>query len=439
MGVETTKIEFDMPHLYPKQKAALFDPRRISVIEASTKAGKTSAALIWLTLQALNGKAGQNFWWVAPVSHQADDAFDRLVQGTSPQQRKVNKSPPKCITLLNGARIWFHSADKPDSLYGRDVYACVVDEASRVPEASWYAVQSVLTATHGPMRIIGNVKGRKNWFYQLARRAESYGDDMNAPMGYHKMVAFDAIQAGVLLPQAVEDSRREMPEAIFKELYLAIPSDDTGNPFGSRYIQQCIAPLSKEKPAIWGWDLAKKHDWTVGIALDSSGRVCRFERFQHDWETTFQIIVKETGFCKALVDSTGAGDPIVERLQKNSSNFEGYHFTGPSKQRLMEGLAVAIQQQQIRYPDGAIVSELENFEYEYTRTGVRYQAIEPGFDDCVCALALAVQGTVSALSYDSSLAWVGGPSNSNEEMAAVLAGVAPEVVARRWIPGVGWQ
>ena len=56
----------------------------------------------------------------------------------------------------------------------------------------------------------------------------------------------------------------------------------------------------------------------------------------------------------------------------------------------MEGLAVAIQQQQIRYPDGPIVSELESFGCEYTLTGVRYAAAEGLYDDCVCALALAV-------------------------------------------------
>ena len=34
--------------------------------------------------------------------------------------------------------------------------------------------------------------------------------------------------------------------------------------------------------------------------------------------------------------------------------------------------------------------ELEQFEYEYTRTGVRYSAPDGQHDDTVCALALAV-------------------------------------------------
>jgi len=51
---------------------------------------------------------------------------------------------------------------------------------------------------------------------------------------------------------------------------------------------------------------------------------------------------------------------------------------------------VAIQQGQVHFPDNEIVSELESFEYEYTRTGVRYSAPSGLHDDCVMALALAV-------------------------------------------------
>ena len=43
------------------------------------------------------------------------------------------------------------------------------------------------------------------------------------------------------------------------------------------------------------------------------------------------------------------------------------------------------------FPDGPIVSELEAFEYSYTRTGVRYGAPPTMHDDCVVALALAVE------------------------------------------------
>ena len=70
----------------------------------------------------------------------------------------------------------------------------------------------------------------------------------------------------------------------------------------------------------------------------------------------------------------------------------------------MEGLAVAIQSGKVSYPDGPIVSELKSFEYSYTQRGVRYQAREGTHDDCVCALALAVEEFTRPLNPFNALA-----------------------------------
>jgi hypothetical protein len=67
------------------------------------------------------------------------------------------------------AIISFKSGEKPDNLYGEDVWAVVVDEASRTREEAYWALRSTLTATGGPIRIIGNVKGRKNCFYAKSK------------------------------------------------------------------------------------------------------------------------------------------------------------------------------------------------------------------------------------------------------------------------------
>lgn len=382
---EDITLEYTRPHLYPKQRAAIFDPRRYSVIEATTKAGKTAGCIIWLTEKALEGRPGWNYWWVAPVSIQAEIAFRRCLRALPRDMAQANITL-KAITLVNDAVIWFKSGDKPDSLYGDDVYAAVIDEASRFKEDAYHAVRSTLTATRGPIRVIGNVKGRRNWFYQLARRAEA---NDSPELGYHKITALDAVAAHVLAPDEIEDAKRNLPERVFRELYLAEPSDDGGNPFGLAAIQKCVAPLADGPVAVWGWDLAKSVDFTVGIGLNQDGKCCAFERFQMPWEQTIGRILNLTQRTPALIDSTGVGDPIVERLQKSGLNFEGYHFSSASKQKLMEGLAVSIQSGAISYPEGPIVLELQQFEYEYTRTGVRYSAPEGFHDDCVCALALA--------------------------------------------------
>ena len=368
-------INYERPLLYPLQEQAIFYPRdasgalaRFSFIEASTKSGKTHGCIAWLVEQAIQGRRGQNYWWIAPVYQQAQIAFNRMRDFYPSGTFIVNESALKLTFATVGSVIMFKSAEKPDNLYGEDVYAAVYDEASRGREESWHALRSTLTATRGPVRFIGNVKGRKNWFYALARKAE-HGEPGSA---YFKITAADAVAAGVLDGEEIESARRDLPEQVFRELYLVEPSDDGGNPFGLAAIAKCVGPISQKPAVVWGWDLAKHVDWTVGIALDADGAICRVERFQQPWESTFTRIIASTGKVPALVDSTGVGDPIVERLQRSGSNFEGFNFSQPSKQRLMEGLAVAIQAGEVTVLNGVIRSELEDFEYEYTRTGVRY-------------------------------------------------------------------
>ncbi|MEP6989446.1 MAG: hypothetical protein ABJA80_00845, partial [bacterium] len=231
-------------------------------------------------------------------------------------------------------------------------------------------------------------KGRKNWAYKLARMAEQGAQDM----AYFKLTAYDAVEGGELDLAEIEDAQRMLPAEVFAELYLAEPSDDGGNPFGIAAIARVIAPLSSRPVLYWGWDLAKSYDWTVGVGLDDRGHVAQFERWQGTWESTTAKIRYITAGAPAMVDSTGVGDPVLEALQKDGgSNFEGFKFTATSKQQLMEGAVLAVQQELTRIPDGVLRSELETFEYEYTRTGVRYAAPAGLHDDCVMAFALALR------------------------------------------------
>lgn len=377
---------YKRPWVYDKQEAALFNPKRYGIVEASTKAGKTHGCILWLIEQAIKLEEGQSCWWVAPVNTQAKIAFRRMKRMLPKDSYTSTSNPMQIVLKENGAIIEFKSAEKPDNLYGDDVYAAVIDEASRCRQESWHAVRSTLTATNGPVRIIGNIKGRKNWFYDMARRAEGGDPDMH----YAKLIAADAVAAGIVKAEEVEAARRDLPEAVFNELYLAIPNDDGGNPFGLKAIRERIRPMSTKPAVCYGVDLAKSHDWCVIIGLDEEGAVCFFERFQMPWEETENRILAAIGTgIPCLVDSTGVGDPIVERLQKKNPMVEGYKFTKTSKQQLMEGLAVAIQGGNVSYPEGVIVMELEAFEYSYGRTGVTYSAPEGQHDDTVCALALA--------------------------------------------------
>ena len=396
--------QYTRPELYDLQEKAIFDPARISVIEAGTKSGKTVGCMAWIFERAWMGKRGQNFWWVAPYYAQAAIAYRRMKDGLPPQIFKHNDNE-MTLKLTNGTTIWFKSGDKPDTLYGEDVFAAVVDEASRLRTESWWAVRSTLTATRGPMRIIGNVKGKLNWAYKIARRAKDWierwekaGRKGPKLYAYHKITCWNAVKAGVLDEQEIEDARDDLPAAVFEELYEAQATETGSNPFGNENIDACTLDHSPSGvPLVWGWDLARKRDWTVGIGLDEYGQVVAMERFKTSWPGTIERILAVTEQSPALVDSTGVGDAILGQLQRDGgTNYEGFVFSSKSKQQLMEGLAVAIQDAEVTFPNGVLVDELKSFEYEHSRTGVTYSAPEGMHDDCVCALALVRQIRVTS-------------------------------------------
>jgi hypothetical protein len=187
----------------------------------------------------------------------------------------------------------------------------------------------------------------------------------------------------------IDDARTDLPEAAFQQEYMANFLENAANPFGSNFIAQCTFPMTNGPAVIYAVDLAKSYDFTVIIGLDKGGGVCHFDRFQKDWRQTTATILALPAKVPVVIDSTGVGDPIGEDITRVRHGVELFVFTAKTKQQIMEGLAVGIQQRRITFPEGPITDELSNFEFEFTRTGVRYSAPSGLHDDCVCALAMA--------------------------------------------------
>jgi hypothetical protein len=384
-------INYQRPFLYPYQTDILNSPARFTVTVAATKIGKTASHIVWLFEEALKLKENQSVWWVAPTIGQAKIAFDRMKVQISNKDLFTCNETNRVITLITGAKLEFKTAEKPDNLFGEDVFAAVYDEYTRGREESWHALRSTLTSTGGKCKFIGNAKGKKNWGYKLAMKAKQ-GDDPNYQ--YFKITAYNAANAGMMTKdgrpfiEEIEDAKKDLPESVFNELYMAEASEDGSNPFGIDFIAKCVYPLSAQPSICFGVDLAKKSDFTVNIGLDQFAQVSHFDRYQKDWRQTTQTILSLPRGPMAI-DSTGVGDPIAEDIATKRDDVNQFVFTSKSKQQLMEGLAYAIQRREISFPEGPIKDELEAFEFEYTRTGVKYSAPEGMHDDCVCALALA--------------------------------------------------
>jgi len=389
------QVEIVLPKLYPKQRAAFFLLQRIGLCHASTKAGKTVAAITWQLCQCWGDGAGKAHLWVSPIYAQAENVFERvcrILTRADPGRKTWDCNKSKLyISFSNGSRWFFKGADNPDSIYGADYFSAVVDEASRCKEQAWHAIVSTTTKTGGPIRAIGNMVGRKDWFYHLCNKARA-GEP---GMGYSLITWKDAVEAGVLSQETVDEQRNLLPQMVFRALYECIPSEDGSNPFGHQQIAACIRPMGVLPPVVFGIDLAKSHDWAVIVGLDACRQVCHFERWQGPWEITEQRILAAVGDKPALIDSSGVGDPIVERLARKAPQIQGYK-TGvhDSKTALIHGLIMSVQQGKVYFPDDSpecpIRSEMESYEYSLTATGkISYSAPQGSHDDCVIGLGLA--------------------------------------------------
>jgi hypothetical protein len=398
------KINYTRPFMYPYQTAILNCPARYTCTEASTKVGKTASHIVWLFEQALSCKANQSVWWIAPTFGQAKIAFDRMKVQISDRNFFTANETNLLITLVTGAKIQFKTGEKPDNLYGDDVYAVIVDEASRCREEAWFALRSTLTSTGGKCKFIGNVKGKKNWFWKLCQKAKN-GEDPNYQ--YFKITAYDAADAGMITKDGrpfideINDAKKDLPENVFRELYLAEASEDGSNPIGLDHIRRAIFPLSTLPTVCFGIDLAKKHDWTVITGLDKFGQISHFDRFQKDWDQTTKTILSLPA-APIVIDATGVGDPIAESIARVRQT-ELFIFSQRSKQMVVEGLVAGIQKREVTVLAGVMQDELESVEFEYTRTGVLYSVPAGMHDDCFYSLALAkknhlvasVQGDIS--------------------------------------------
>ncbi len=158
-----------------------------------------------------------------------------------------------------------------------------------------------------------------------------------------------------------------------------------------------------------GIDLARIHDFTVDTIVDSSIKQVYFDRFNEiSWERQIGAIIEADKPFRPrwYVDSTGVGDPIYERLRNASLDVEPYPFTNASKGRLIDNLAMQMEQGKVRLMDiPQQENELIAYAYELTPARhIRMGAPAGMYDDCVTGLALACWGAGGAATYSAG-AW----------------------------------
>lgn len=372
------EIEIKLSNLHPAQQKVKNEAKRFNVLCCGRRWGKSELATDIICDAALDGHP---LGYFTPTYKLLDGTYRECLSILEPII--IRKNEHQFIEIKGGGKIDFWSLENELAGRSRKYKSIIIDEAAFVKDLwkIWTeSVRATLTDLKGSAWFLSTPKGKNDFFKLFMRGKQEEPNWASWQMSTYTNPFID--------PSEIDDAKADLPALAFSQEYMAEFNDNVANPFGLQFIQQCTYPLSNLPAVCFGVDLAKSHDWSVIIGMDKNGSVCYFDRFQKDWKQTIEAIKNLPG-SPVKIDSTGVGDPIVEELQRIRSNITSFKFSQTSKQQIMEGLAAAIQQRKITIPEGFIKDELENFEYEFTRTGVKYSAPAGLHDDCVCALALA--------------------------------------------------
>lgn len=357
-------------NLTPYQWEFCNSTAKYRIVIASTKVGKTYSCMSYIVKRALEGTDGDIFWWVAPIRSQAKIAFRRINKMLSKHGDifKINKSD-LLIRFPNGSELHFKSADNPDSLYGEGVNFVVFDEFTRASFESWVSVRSTLTQTKGDAILIGNYTGDSNWGVQLKEKAM----EENSAYKFWKLTAWDAVEAGILDAEEVEQAAKDLPLPVFKALYLAeggfnpdlLVDQESVNdlftntqiqPTGEYFISADIAMQGKDKLVIgvWnGWVLEE-----IKVLHSSDGK--EVEDLIKELKNKYNV-----PNSRIIYDSVGVGN-YLQGYFKNALAFNGSKaalgskrtFENRRSQALYE-LSVKIKERAIHIKDSAYQEDIK--------------------------------------------------------------------------------
>src|SRR5918912_145888 len=156
--------------------------------------------------------------------------------------------------------------------------------------------------------------------------------------------------------------------------------DDLGTVFGWTLIERATkgelaGPVVGHTYAL-GWDPSKWHDRSAVIVLDITHRpwhvvACECIEGRDYTRQLTRVVNLSRSYNDAFVilDCT-ANEALLEQLLACGVPCEGVRFTNASKQSLIDGLVLALEQSNVTFPHlPALIQELRYYSYTLTASG----------------------------------------------------------------------
>ena len=331
--------------------------------------------------------------WVSPVYSQANKVQKELYGAIATSGLvKNNNFSSNELELKNGSRIIFRSAERYDNIRGETLDYAILDECAYMRDEAWTeAIKPTLLVKGKKVLFISTPKGKSGWFYDLYQLGLS--DDHPNYQAYRG----SSYDTPFIDPHEIDEAKRTLPENVFKQEYLAEFIEGGGEVFSNIDQNTFDKWESGQGPYFAGCDIARADDYTVMTVMDRSGRIVEMYRQNNkEWNVMVNemVAIAKKWNATVMVEENGVGSPIFEMFKRQWQNTHPFVTTNKSKQEIIEGMILDMNEGSIRIPSQglfpALYHELTVFTYTYnpkTRS-ISYGHPSGLHDDTVMATAI---------------------------------------------------
>jgi hypothetical protein len=203
----------------------------------SRQSGKSTVAAA-LAVKAALLEAPALVLLLSPTLRQSGELFrDKILTFYNRLGRPVRVTQESSLqmTLANGSRIISLPGDEETIRGYSGVRLLIVDEASRVHDALYYAIRPMLAVSQGRMICLSTPWGRRGWFFETWHGKEEW-----------QRVRIPAQECPRISPQFLADERRAIGDRWFEQEYECRFLDTINSVFN---YEDIMAAVANHRPA----------------------------------------------------------------------------------------------------------------------------------------------------------------------------------------------
>jgi len=345
--------------------------------------------------------------WVVGLDYQKTDRF---IFGIGADQKGVNTYVKESMPWLVDPRKHVHRKDHilenkigstikgksvkyPDSFIAEKVNLLILEDAASYPETFYNTFVRPRIVDSGGRIFINSVPPfKKNWITRLAKQA----DGKNISF-FHWGMADNPYNSAV----EVAKLRREIPEYISIAIVDGKMPTEESSIFGDVQKDNIrngdILPYIEGHVYQAGVDIGKINDRTWLIISDlTDGTLVYYDRFppkMFKTELVEQRILKglkQYGYPNTRVDVTSLGEKYIDVVNKYPFLIPFQIPNNPTRNGIIEELAVAFQRQYTIPSNYFMMLELDNLDIQLYGNYYKYVTLKNHHDDFIIAAGLSL-------------------------------------------------